>query len=159
MIRNPVTGQRSSRWAFMQRFEIPDRRDRSRTYLRRLRIVQTPSFGVYLHRIYLPDEDRDPHDHPWPFVSLVLGGGYVEEVFEAASRRSADAETWKEVRGRWSLHRMPLSLAHKITTLQPGTRTLVLVGRRRRQWGFWTRDRWVPWTEYDDGAGPDPFDS
>lgn len=24
----------------------------------------------------------DPHDHPWPFTSFVISGGYVEQVFQ-----------------------------------------------------------------------------
>ena len=38
----------------------------------RTRIVQTPWFGVYLHRHLRPDSYRELHDHPWSLVSLIL---------------------------------------------------------------------------------------
>lgn len=150
-----IRGQQSPRWAFMRVFEVPDREDPSRIYLRRLRIVQTPWFGVYLHRIYLPDSDRDPHDHPWLFASLILRGGYLEHVWD---QRDDLSRHRSKISGRWSLHRMPTWQAHRIMAVKDRTVTLVLVGRRQRQWGFWTADGWVPWTAYTDvGLGPDPF--
>ena len=37
-------------------------------------------FAAVLHRF--SDIDRgDPHDHPWPFRSTILSGGYVEQVY------------------------------------------------------------------------------
>ena len=33
------------------------------------------------HRFAAPDLG-DPHDHPWSFRSVILTGGYVEEVFD-----------------------------------------------------------------------------
>ena len=36
-------------------------------------------FGsVKLHHILRSDDDRDLHDHPWSFVSVILRGGYWE---------------------------------------------------------------------------------
>lgn len=153
-----VAGRRSPRWALMQRFEIPDRHDPSKVYLRRLRVFQTPLLSVYVHWIFLPDTDRHPHDHPWRFASLILRGGYVEEAHTTPLRTgvAGTLRRWE----RWTLHRMPLEWAHKIASVDPGTVTLVIVGRRRKQWGFWTQQGWVAWPDYDDGqAGPDPLNS
>lgn len=139
------------RWSIWQVFNIPEPSG-ERTYLKRLRIVQTPWFGLYVHWIYLPDNDRDPHDHPWNFTSMVLRGGYTEVL-----HTSRDDCAMHEHR-RWSIHRMPTHLAHGIVRLQPRTITLIFTGRRSRDWGFWTEDGWVPWREYDrTGMGPDPF--
>jgi hypothetical protein len=158
-----ATGQKSPRWAVWQRFEIPDRNEPDRVYLRRLRIVQTPWFGVYLHHIFLPDNDRDPHDHPWPFASFVLRGGYTERVWRNPNRRrdeETDALAVTKTHRRWSLHRVSTDVAHQIVQVAPGLKTLVFVGPRVRQWGFWTEQGFVAWTEYDQaGLGPDPFDS
>lgn len=153
--------KKSPRWAFLSWFTIPDSIDPSVTYLRRLRILQTPWFGVYLHWIYLPDRDRDLHDHPWPFTSVVLRGGYTEEVMQPRVYKSVSV---KKTHGRFSAHVMHLDQAHQITRIESGTVTLVLVGKRSRTWGFWTGDGFVPWHDYSnaDGtrkAGPDPFDS
>lgn len=152
------TGQRSPRWALWQWFDIPDGTDPTVVYLRRLRILATPWFGIYLHWIYLPDTDRHPHDHPWAFASLILRGGYTEQIFTTRPVFS-DLDIWRR-RARRSLHRMSLGRAHRIVQLDPGTVTLVVHGRRRRTWGFWTGEGFVPWQEYDRaGLGPDPFNS
>ena len=65
----------SKRWALLARETIqsPD----GEPYIDRLRIVATPMFCLYLHKIHLADGDRDLHDHPWWFASWVLRGGYV----------------------------------------------------------------------------------
>jgi hypothetical protein len=141
----------------MERFDIPDARDPSVVHLRRRRVIQTPLFGIYLHHIYQPDSDRDPHDHPWPFVSIMLRGGYSEEVWQVkAGELGATPRTI--ARRRWSAHGTGLRVAHIIRTLRPGTVTLVLTGRHSRTWGFWTPQGFVPWMRYVAAkAGPDPF--
>jgi hypothetical protein len=50
--------QASSKWVFFQRSDIPSKINKEDVYLRRLRVVQTPWFGVYLHWIYESDNDR-----------------------------------------------------------------------------------------------------
>lgn len=132
-----------SRWAVWSWFEVPGTVDPTLVYLRRLRVAQTPWFGLYVHWIYTPDRDRDPHDHPWPFVSWVLRGGYVERV-----RTTMGGDDSVHVRRRWSVHRTTTKVAHSVTSVAPDTVTLVLVGRRCRPWGFWTVGGWVPWREY-----------
>lgn len=42
------------------------------------RAINTPLGGIKLHHILLSDEDRDCHDHPWSFLSIILWGGYFE---------------------------------------------------------------------------------
>lgn len=144
-------GQSSPRWAFMNGFQV---RKHDQPYLDRLRLVQTPYFGLFLHRIHMPDSDRDPHDHPWPFWSLILSGGYTERVWANGSKARRgfrnDAHSVERRHSRWSLHRMPVSRAHKILTVEGRLWTLVLTGRRRRSWGFWTPEGPVNWKIYLD---------
>lgn len=111
-------------------------------YLFRIRLIDTPRFGVYLHHITGLDPQPIPHDHPWPFKSLVLSGGYSEQVFAPRSpflvmggeRCLVKTNYW----GRGSVHRMGSSLvAHRITGFKPNTWTLILRGRRDKDWGFW----------------------
>ena len=52
-------------------------------------------------------------------------------------------------RRRWSIHRMPLDVAHRITDVEPGTVTLVFRTRKRREWGFYPPSGWVRWQDYD----------
>lgn len=44
-----------------------------------LKWVERKIPAVRLHEILRSDNDRDLHDHPWPFVSVILRGGYYEE--------------------------------------------------------------------------------
>lgn len=103
--------------------------------LERWRLIQTPWFGIYVHHIYREDMDRTPHDHPWEFRSLVLRGGYTEELHPDIRVNGFSFESRSHQRG--SFHVFPLANAHRITYVLPGTTTLVLVGRKQRIWGFW----------------------
>lgn len=111
---------------------------------------------LFLHRIYLPDPDRDLHDHPWDFRTIVLKGGYQEMVRKDGVEYTT---TW----WRWRRGFRPAEHTHRILSVLPNTWTLLLVRRARRTWGFWP-SRWetlqegrvwptqrfyfVPWREY-----------
>jgi hypothetical protein len=126
----------SVRWAFMETFEIPDLDRPERNYLRRLRVVQTPWFGVYLHKFDGPDSRPTLHDHPWNFVSIVLRGGYVE-------RRAYDGRDHH-------VRRLNVKRGEGLHWIDRLTRTpswtLMLVGRRRREWGYVDPDG--SWTHF-----------
>lgn len=149
---NVVVGKRSPRWAFMSKLRIPC--SGGLVYLVRLRIIDTPWFGVYLHDIREPDHDYDPHDHPWPFTSIILWGGYTERVYDLyhrfpdpeksmCSERGADL-TW----GLFSRHKMGQWSAHRITSVKPHSVSLILRGKRNGSWGFHTDEGWVEWDVY-----------
>lgn len=134
------------RWAFNERFFIghPDN-----PMLERWRLFSTPWFGLYVHFIYREDLDPVPHDHPWRFTSLVLRGGYWEELHE----RPGDGRSRLVARRRWSLHHFPLHHAHRIVVVAPKTVTLVFLGRKVRTWGFYDGPTWV---DYRDALGLRP---
>ena len=44
-------------------------------YLIRYTLIECRWFSIKVHHILRSDEDRCEHDHPWPFVSLILTGG------------------------------------------------------------------------------------
>ena len=140
------TGRPGARWAFLEKFVIS--RVPGGPYLTRWRLVATPWFSVFLHRIDGPDPDQDVHDHPWNFVSFVIRGGYVEQYVLPLLGSGAAPRT--KVWRRWSVHRMPLGAYHKIERLLGvPTWTLILTGRRRREWGFLTHAQGhVPWRKY-----------
>lgn len=147
---NGTKGKQSPKWAFWQRFMIPCLNGED--YLFRLRIFDTPWLGVYLHDIFEPDGDRDPHNHPWPFISIVLRGGYVEVVHEEPEQEMSGvspANPIMKVHKRFSVHRMGGDNAHRIIKAQPGLKTLIIRGRRLpKGWGFFTREGYVPWQDY-----------
>lgn len=105
---------------------------------------------VMLHRFAESDRDRDLHDHPYDFVSLVLRGGYVEKHRTwVKGRRYRDEE--RRVIVRWNRRRA--EDLHRVLLLRWPTWTLVLTGRRRRQWGFLTRRGWVAEYDYERRGG------
>jgi hypothetical protein len=137
-----VSEKTRERWAFLSGLDIGADGD---PYLDRLRIIQTPLFGIYLHHIHRPDREPDPHDHPWWFASLVLAGWYEETVW--ADKR--DGGKWiRRERPRGSARRISRRSAHRITGTCGPLWTLVLTGPKRSGWGFWRDGRYVPWRQY-----------
>jgi hypothetical protein len=137
----PSQPGKRNRWALNERFVIGQP---GNPMMERWRLLQTPWLGIYVHFIYREDLDPVPHDHPWQFRSLVLRGGYNEMFWP-------DARTWTHCYmqrfRRWSWHRFPLAAGHRITSVDPGTVTLVLVGRKVRTWGFWHRGQFTDWQD------------
>lgn len=50
-------------------------------YLRRWYIVNFWFFRIFVHKIARSDDDPDPHDHPWSFLSIILKNGYVDQSY------------------------------------------------------------------------------
>lgn len=117
-------------------------------YLQRLRLLRTPWFGVYFHRLHSIDSDRALHDHPWSFISFVLRGFYNEEVpgdlhVEGTRFRKTRVIRWFNRHRAEDLHRISYISRSPVWTL-------VLVGPRRREWGFQVGDAWIPFDSYQD---------
>ncbi len=125
-----LASNRSARWAWMDRFEVPEY-DGEGTYLTRWRVVQTPWGGVYVHRFTGPDPRATLHDHPWNFLSIIVRGGYVERRLDPETMEVDEAH-----KVRW-LNRIRASEAHSIMRLlRVPTWSVMLVGRRLRTWGY-----------------------
>jgi hypothetical protein len=143
----------SRRWALMRWLDVPSKTNPSDVYLRRLRIFNTPWCSLYIHWIYEPDTDRYPHDHPWDFWSLILNGSYTEEIHDFPGSVPT-MSTWR----RGQLHKMSITKAHRITRTIGPLVTLVITGRRRREWCFWTDTEMIPYTSYLRATGElDPW--
>lgn len=149
-----VKPKSSPRWALFKSFDVFAKDGTEDVYLHRLRIVQTPWFGLYVHDLNLPDADPDPHDHPWNFWSLVLRGGYSEEIHydplktKVTVNNGTSRVTYNRRWNRMTLHGMGRQYAHRITSVLPKTKTLVFVGRRSGEWYFWTDSGPVLWSDY-----------
>lgn len=109
--------------------------------------------GLFIHHICLSDRDRDPHDHPWDFATLILKGGYTDENWPIGyygsagfHRDSAPVDTEAKP-GRAFVR--SAEYAHRVR-LAPGKTawTLVFTGPCRRVWGFWTAKGRRRWDEY-----------
>jgi len=101
-------------------------------------------FNLLLHHICASDPSGF-HDHPWPWASLILKGGYWEHTPEGTIWRGAGSF---RLRSATAQHRLEIDRAKA----GGETWTLFLVGTRIREWGFIDpQGRWVQWEEYLDG--------
>ncbi len=106
-------------------------------YLRRFYLTPPSWRGrVFLHHILEPDAGRDVHDHPWPFVSVTLGGGYDELVVYVRGYGATELRQTKI----GSVLFNPATHVHRILRVLPNTWTLVFAGQTTRSWGFWTTE-------------------
>jgi len=151
------------------------KRDDGQPYLKRWTLFNF--FGLFkirLHHILLSDYDC-VHDHPWWFITWIIKGGYWEyEPVEQFEKRCgiASAHYWMIInqvptyRGRWSLLYRPSTFKHRIAlqeifdgkrgligNIMDGPKlktawTLVIMGRSKRLWGFWTKMGFIPWFNY-----------
>lgn len=110
---------------------------RGASYLRRRYLVdpRVAPFGVMLHRIDQPDADRWLHDHPWRFVTIPLRGGYTEIRTDGLKTEERHIGCSPDGRGRRLSYLGP-STFHRIERAAPNTITLVVTGRRRRNWAY-----------------------
>jgi hypothetical protein len=129
--RHPkLASGRSARWAFMDRFDVPQY-DGDGLYLTRWRIIQTPWGGIYLHRMEGPDPRPTLHDHPWSFLSIVLRGGYIERRLDPMTMSVDEHHAVRR------FNRMRAGDAHSIRSLlRVPTWTLLVVSARKRTWGY-----------------------
>lgn len=110
---------------------------------------------IFVHHILLSDS-RTPHDHPWPFRTIILAGEYTESMgYKGASWRRATCGTYFE-NGAGHIH--------YLTIVRP-VWSLVLAGESKRVWGFWLTDTdgrgyWQDWRTYLRlvGASTEPED-
>jgi hypothetical protein len=119
-------------------------------------------WGVKAMVHYFPAEvsDRDPHDHPRSFVTLVLRGDYRDESwdepgFEARQSSPHFIPTFDKLRKRERLRAgairyRPAEYMHIVETDLKGCWTLVVMGPLVREWGFRRLDsgKWWPWGKY-----------
>jgi hypothetical protein len=104
-------------------------------------------FNVFVHKFLKSDPD-DVHDHPWPYATLILKGGYYEwvPVFDSAGKKIAEMCHWRgpghfRVCNSNSYHRIELD--PDITAW-----TLFMPGPKQREWGFLVKNKWVHNEEY-----------
>lgn len=97
-------------------------------------------FNAMIHNFRASD-DPILHNHPWPWCTIILKGGYWEHLKDGSRNwrapgsivfRSADTYHWVE--------------------LEPGIYpwTLFMHGKRCNKWGFWENGAWVYWKDYVD---------
>ena len=90
-------------------------------------------FNIFLHKFIKSDPD-DLHDHPWPYRTLILYGGYWEYTPNGKFWRGPLSYRYAEAT---SLHRIELDKN------KPYCWTLFMPGKKVRDWGFITEKGWL----------------
>jgi hypothetical protein len=134
---------------------IPDRKtgqDYMHRYYLFLKDRKWFPFNVVLHKVVKSD---DPifHDHPWPYMTIVLKGGYYEHtpLFNEKGQKFAEFSRW---RGPGSVIIRKANDYHwlELDDNNPTT-TLFFMGPQQRDWGFLinktkTRQQWIQHEHY-----------
>ena len=99
-------------------------------------------FNVFIHKFLKSDPD-DVHDHPWPYATLILKGGYYEwtPVFDVEGKKITETCRWRgpghfRICSATSYHRIELD--PNITAW-----TMFMPGPQKREWGFFVKNKWV----------------
>lgn len=162
---------------FLQTLEKLDRkrvimdRESKEPYLIRyylfLKDRDTFPFNIFLHKFLRSDPDM-PHNHPWPYFTIILKGGYWEWIpifgFDENSMDDMLAGPDKDEmniigekrvwRGPGHFRVCPANSYHRIE-VEPGVDcwTLFMPGKKTQDWGFLTHKNWdwktVKWVQHE----------
>jgi hypothetical protein len=109
-------------------------------YLERFHVVASKAMGVRYHH-WLSSDARDPHDHPWPNVTVVLEGILREHTAHGVETLSPG-----------SIMTRPAKRPHRIELVTADAWTLFVHGPMERRWGFITDQGWVYWQEWPEAG-------
>lgn len=159
---------------FKLRKKIISREDGT-PYLIRTYLFKSKSFQIVIHKVLQSDPDC-LHDHPWNFISLILKGGYWEGTTPEQRLNNSELEWFNISHGKGSIyyrwygplsllfrkaewkHRLRLRIKNDLPyvngadingVIQKPCTTLVIMFKRKREWGFFTKAGWVPWQKYN----------
>jgi hypothetical protein len=93
-------------------------------------------FSIRIHEWHRSDDKRNMHDHPWPFLTLVLRGSYVD-VSEKNGIVVRDQLRAGSIRFRPATHR------HYVEVPPGGALTILLTTKKLRDWGFWVKGKFT----------------
>ena len=129
---------------------IMDRVD-NEPYLERYYILwntrKHTGFNIFLHKFLKGDPD-DVHDHPWPYATLILSGGYWEWIpqFNEEGVKTCEIGKW---RGPGHFRICKPNTFHRIELEEGVTAwTLFMPGPHKREWGFLVNNKWIHNDEY-----------
>jgi hypothetical protein len=98
-------------------------------------------FNIFLHKFHKGDPG-DVHDHPWPYFTLILAGGYYEWVLSG----NCEIRKW---RGPGHFRFCSANSYHRIELKEGVTPwTLFMPGPQTREWGFLVNNKWIQHENY-----------
>jgi hypothetical protein len=104
-------------------------------------------FNIFLHKFLKGDPD-DVHNHPWPYATLILKGGYWEWIpqFNNKGEKFGEIAKW---RGAGHFRLCSATSYHRIE-LDPNVTawTLFMPGWHKQDWGFLVNNKWIQHEQY-----------
>jgi hypothetical protein len=103
-------------------------------------------FNAFIHKFLKSDPD-DVHDHPWPYATLILKGGYYEHTpnFENG-KMVGETKHW---RGPGHFRICTPNSYHRVELKEGVTAwTLFMPGPHKRDWGFLVNNNWIQNEQY-----------
>lgn len=99
-------------------------------------VLQCLGIAVRIHLILRSDDDRAFHDHPWPYLTVILRGGYYEvrPQFDKSGIYQGATRKWH---GPGSVLLRRARSWHRLELPPDGVAvTLFITGPKRQAWGF-----------------------
>jgi hypothetical protein len=104
---------------------------------------KTFPFNVFLHKFHKGDPG-DVHDHPWPYATLILKGGYYEWVPTFNPYTGDKVGETRYWRGPGHFRVCKAKSYHRIEKHPDVTAwTLFMPGPQTKEWGFWVKNKWI----------------
>lgn len=128
--------------------------------LYRWKLLVDSGLSIYMHCFTRSDEDRELHDHPFSFVSLILKNGYTEvrpieavreQLGKGDKRVNLDDPAMQErvFYEAGSLIWRPSWWAHRVEIQDAAPSwSLVIRTPKTDDWGFFTKDGWTLWSKW-----------
>ncbi len=117
-------------------------RNSNAPYMIRYILIKSKYVSIYFHRFMMSDDDV-PHNHPWPFISLALFGGYTEHLYQPEPIKGLLTEKLviRKVpslayRGIETIHKVEVDKVRSLEEINEAPLTMVMMFRRKQIWGF-----------------------
>lgn len=118
-------------------------------------------YRFFLHNILRSDDDRDQHNHPWSFTSIILAGCYLEHIFFPRATATRYLKRWAYP---GTVLKNSAAHTHRVEIIRP-VWSLVMCPEATQEWGFWIDghtvipDEFIVWHEYlNEPRGPLPLE-
>lgn len=100
---------------------------------------------------HAPDPRRDPHNHPWPFRSTILSGGYTETRHQrtGCGPDAAGVIVTQRTYRAGDVNDLPVGVFHTVDEVLPGTVTRMETGPlvEGGDWGYLIGGEYVSSTD------------
>lgn len=107
-------------------------------------VLQQCSIAVRVHEILRSDEGRHPHNHPWPYVTIILRNRYRERRFDNRGRCTS-----LKVHGPGSILFRPAGSWHMLELIDGPVTTLFITGKKSQSWGYNVDGEQINHLDYD----------